>query len=1090
MSRSRTCERGHRWESDDPDDQVCPVCATPQDSLDDAHATTQTPESFDELPPPPTSVPGRPVGSLPGITGFGTAAREQSATRRPPTIPGYEIVGELGRGGMGVVYRAWQRALNRPVALKVVLAGTHADPWELGRFHAEAEAVARLDHPNIVQIYEVGEHEGLPYLALELLDGGSLAQHLACKPLSPRTAAELAETLARAVHYAHQRGVVHRDLKPANILLVGGEQWAVGSKEVNPVLPTAHCPLPTAKIVDFGLAKRLDSVGATHTGQVLGTPSYMAPEQAAGRVRDIGVPTDVYALGAMLYEMLTGRPPFRGATAPETMLLLLYDEPVPVARLQPKVPRDLQTICLKCLRKEPDRRYASAADLADELRRFLAGEPVLARPIGLMERGWKWANRSRAQATLVVGALIVLTGAALAWIGYERQRRADLAAAYHREQEARAVARVEGLATADTTVVDRLVAEMAPLAEWTEPRLMALVASVPVARKEGLHARLALLATRPALSGELIGYLSHCRPDELVTLRDALRPHAKAAATYLWPILLDERAESGQRLRAASALASYTPDGRGWPKVSAAVVEQLVDEGPLRAAEWAKALWPVRLHLLGPLTAASVRRRYEFERGLAANLLADYAADQPDTLGELLLTADAHAFALYLAKAKNYPEVVSARMRAELAGDAAVTDAASARRRAAAAITLAHFGQPAAIWPLLRHSPDPTARSYLVHWLAERRLDPQVLLSRWQTEPDVSVRRAILLALGDYDERLLPQESRRDLAAPLVERYRTDPDAGTHGAIGWLLRYCWGRAEELDAIDRELAGRPPRPVPDVPASWFVGAHGQTFTLVRGPVEFMMGSPKSEPDREQEEILHRKRIDRSYAIANRPVTVDEWRRFLLANPSIKSRDVNVERFSPDGDGPIIDIDWYEAAAYCRWLSELEHVPPEQMCYPEVKAIKEGVRLPANHLERTGYRLPTEAEWEYACRAGAATSRFYGSANDLLGHYSWFAGNSDDRAWPVARKKPNDFGLFDMHGNVWNWCQSVRVVYPEDGGVSPDRETLSPVDEKARLVLRGGAFHRLPSRIRCAHRQFNGPGARNEYMGLRLVRTYPF
>jgi formylglycine-generating enzyme required for sulfatase activity len=162
----------------------------------------------------------------------------------------------------------------------------------------------------------------------------------------------------------------------------------------------------------------------------------------------------------------------------------------------------------------------------------------------------------------------------------------------------------------------------------------------------------------------------------------------------------------------------------------------------------------------------------------------------------------------------------------------------------------------------------------------------------------------------------------------------------------------------------------------------------------------------------------------------------------------------------------------------------------MCYPELKAIKEGVRLLDNHLERTGYRLPTEAEWEYACRAGAVTSRYFGSSNELLDHYSWFARNSNDRAWPVARKKPNDLGLFDMHGNVWNWCQSLGEDYPEDGGVSPDVETLSVVDEKARLTLRGGAFHRFASRIRCAHRQYNRPGARNEYMGLRLVRTYPF
>jgi len=1067
--------RGHRWESDDPDDQVCPVCATKGDSFDEL-PPTHISDSFDELPPPPTSLPGHPAGSMPGITGVSTEAREPTAPRRPPTIPGYDIVDELGRGGMGVVYRASQRALNRPVALKVVLAGEHADPWELGRLHAEAEAVARLDHPNIVQIYEVGEHAGLPYLALELLDGGSLAQRLAKKSLPPRNAAELAETLARAVHYAHQRGVVHRDLKPANILLSSSPS-AEGTAHPSPL--TTH----QAKIVDFGLAKRLDSQGATRTGQVLGTPSYMAPEQAAGRVRDVGVPTDVYALGAILYEMLTGRPPFRGATAPETMRQLLYEEPTPPARLRPKLPRDLQTICLKCLRKEPERRYASAAALADDLHCFLAGEPVRARPISLAERGLKWANRNRAQAALVVGTLIVSVGIVLAGSYYQRQRAADRAAAHRQEQGVQAVALVKGLGTAETNAVHGLVAEMSPLSEWTEPLLKSLVASAPVERKDGLHARLALLPTHPSLSGELIAYLPHCRPEELAPLRDALRPHAMPAANRLWPMLLDERTESDQRLRAACTLATYSPDGSGWPKVAVAIVESLVAEGPLRAGDWAKALWPVRLHLLAPLADASHNRRYEVERDLAADLLADYAADQPVTLCELLLTAEAHAYSLYLAKAKNYPDVVTARMQAVLAA----ADA-PARRRAAASITLVHFGQPAALWPLLRHSPDPSARSYLVHWLAERRVDPHVLLSRWQTEPDVSARRALLLALGEYDDRQLPPDTRRAVTASLVERYRTDPDAGTHGAIDWLLRQRWDRAKDLDEIDRELAGRPPKPEPDVPATWYVDPRAQTFTLIRGPVEFTMGAPKSEPDRHENEVVHRKRIDRSFAIANRPVTVAEWQRFLRANKSIPPQEV--KRFSPHDDGPIIEIDWYEAAAYCRWLSDVEHVPPEQICYPEVKAIKEGMQLPDNHLERTGYRLPTEAEWEYACRAGAVTSRFYGSPNDLLGHYSWFAGNSDDRAWPVAWKKPNDFGLFDMHGNVWNWCQSLKEDYPKDAGVSPDRETLSIVNEKSRIVLRGGAFHRLPSRIRAAHRQFNGPGARNEYMGLRLVRTYPF
>src|SRR5262245_14685053 len=275
-------------------------------------------------------------------------------------IPGYELLEELGRGGMGVVYKARQTRLGRTVALKMTLAGGHARPEDLSRFKAEAEAIARLQHPHIVQVYEVGEHDGLPFFCLEFCPGGSLDRKLNGTPLPPGQATALVEVLARAMQAAHEKGVVHRDLKPANVLL---------AEDGSP------------KISDFGLAKRLDAVGQTHSGAVMGTPSYMAPEQAAGRVRDIGPLADVWALGAILYECLTGRPPFRAATTVDTLVQVVHDDPVPPGRLAPKLPRDLQTICLKCLQKEPHRRYGSAAELAEDLRRFQAGEPILARPV-------------------------------------------------------------------------------------------------------------------------------------------------------------------------------------------------------------------------------------------------------------------------------------------------------------------------------------------------------------------------------------------------------------------------------------------------------------------------------------------------------------------------------------------------------------------------------------------------------------------------------------------------------------------------------------------------------------------------------------
>jgi serine/threonine protein kinase/tetratricopeptide (TPR) repeat protein len=327
-----------------------------------------------------------------------------AATTSLPNVPGYELLRELGRGGMGVVYLARQLRLNRLVALKMVLAGEHARPDDLLRFLAEAEAIAQLQHPHIVQIYEVGQHAGLPFFALEYLDGGSLAHKLQGTPLPAREAAQLVETLAQAVQAAHARGIIHRDLKPANVLL---------DQEGRP------------KISDFGLAKRLDAgPGLTQTGLILGTPSYMAPEQAEGKGKEVGPAADVYALGATLYELLTGRPPFKAATPMETVRQVLEEEPVSPRRLQPGLARDLETICLTCLHKEPTRRYPTAEALAEDLRRYRQGEPITARPVGSGERLVKWVRRRPAGAGLLAALLLlVLGGSSGAWV--LMQKRAD-----------------------------------------------------------------------------------------------------------------------------------------------------------------------------------------------------------------------------------------------------------------------------------------------------------------------------------------------------------------------------------------------------------------------------------------------------------------------------------------------------------------------------------------------------------------------------------------------------------------------------------------------------------------------------------------
>jgi len=311
-----------------------------------------------------------------------------------PNIPGFLIEGILGHGGMGIVYKARQVKVDRVVALKMILGGKHSSAHDQVRFQIEAEAVARLQHPNIVQIHEIGEFHGRPFFSLEYCDGGNLSSLLKQRLPSPNESAQLLLTLARAMHYAHLRGVVHRDLKPGNVLLDSTGQ---------------------PKIADFGLAKRTDSDSElTQSGAIIGTPSYMAPEQAAGKARDTGPAADVYALGATLYALLTGKPPFKGDTTAETVRMVVNDEPARPGGLRPGVPRDLETICLKCLQKEPANRYFSADDLAQDLQRFLEDRPIQARPANAAERLWRWCRRNPTRAVLAASVCLLLLGVVVA----------------------------------------------------------------------------------------------------------------------------------------------------------------------------------------------------------------------------------------------------------------------------------------------------------------------------------------------------------------------------------------------------------------------------------------------------------------------------------------------------------------------------------------------------------------------------------------------------------------------------------------------------------------------------------------------------
>jgi serine/threonine protein kinase/formylglycine-generating enzyme required for sulfatase activity len=421
------------------------------------------------------------------------------------------------------------------------------------------------------------------------------------------------------------------------------------------------------------------------------------------------------------------------------------------------------------------------------------------------------------------------------------------------------------------------------------------------------------------------------------------------------------------------------------------------------------------------------------------------------------------------------------------------------QRRARAAGALFRLGRPEVCWPLLRHSPDPGLRSFLMHDLASGDVDPQVLIRRLDIEPDVSVRRAILLVLGDFSSDQVVGRQRQEFIERLLVLYREDPDPGLNAAVDWLLRR-WGQEARIDQVNRtwtkdrpalerrlehlrkELAKDKPSP------QWYVNGQGQTMVVIPGPVQFVMGSPTTEVGRSEasldkfEELQHEVRIGRSFALAANLVTLEQYRRFNKEGRL-------AEKYTRAADLPVVGIDWYMAAAYCNWLSQQEGIAKDQWCYetdPQGKVTK----LKRGYLSLAGYRLPTEAETEYATRAGAMTSRYYGESAELLSEYAWYQDNSRNQTWPVASLKPNDLGFFDMLGNAFSWCQESYTDYPatKAGQAVEDREGDLVVNNTVDRVLRGQAFNGHSSSLRSADRFNMVPTAQFEHIGFRVAKTF--
>ncbi len=796
------------------------------------------------------------------------------------------------------------------------------------------------------------------------------------------------------------------------------------------------------------------------------------------------------------------------------------------------------------------------------------------------ERMMKRAGRVHGLRAFGVTAALV----AALLVGIDFRRRVALA-----NDQTRAAGLVEQVVRANITEMPAIVESMAGYRRWANPMLREMLSRSPEGSPERLRASLALLPVDDGQIDGLCDRLLEADADTLPVLCDALKPHrARLIVPKLWPALEAARPGDSHLLPVASALADYDPEDARWKKVAGGVAEAVVTVNAIYLRSWLDALRPVHQKLVSPLAAIfGDKDRSESDHTQATIILGDYAGDNPAAIAELLMRADPKAYRAFFPiverqKAATLPLLHaeidensaiswrdqlfgSAVLAAELASgslplaglvwlSSAPSEQAKdqlAARQARAAVALVRLGHADQVWPLLRHSPDPRVRSFIIHWLkplsanataiaAEfaqvspkepanravsvrrefsdptRAPDPRFsagfakaakpgrpsvrpvarsgdlattdrparpLMDAILFHPETSIRRALIQALGSYSRDAFSTHEREALTAEVLDLFQNDPDSGIHSAAEWALRQ-WNEQATLKLAEASL----PQLENRGGRRWFVNSQRQTFAMIEGPVEFTMGSPPDEPDHDAIETPERRRIPYRFAIAAKEVSFTEFHEFLKDYPDLDTHRVEIARYAQDPDAPMIGVNWLRATAYCNWLSRKENLLD---CYEpnEKQQYGAGMRIRSDARDRSGYRLPSEAEWEYCCRSGTLTSRYFGLSVNLLPNYARYRANSKNRTWPRGYLLPNDLGLFDMLGNAYEWGEERDPHYRPLAEKAAAGTIVNPfiIDINTPRLIFGGAFDCPPEYVRSADRGRSPPGILGWSFGFRPVRT---